>query len=885
MKAGTGPDEWPINCFDNNDAADELDLGHDPYVDLNSEDLFEELNNQKLCTSELNRQKEAQEIRDVLQRTGWLNESLKTIPYTDCDQVNCTRHLPPASWKVLLQAKKQSVLDSKVKATSKSKQARAESFAPNVVKVIDRAYLEKRYHTTEHNSTMDTISQEYSLNDEQNRAFQIIANHVVLPNSEPLKMYIGGMGGTGKSQVLKAVSDFSERRNEAYRFIIVAPTGTAAALLSGSTYHSVFGINDMSSEAQATKALMQVRTRLLGVDYIFLDEVSMLSCHDMYRISTQLCRVMNEPTKPFGGLNILFAGDFAQLPPPLGGENVALYSRTVGWSGTWKKAQEMAMGRALWHQVNTVVILRQNMRQRTQSEDDDKLRKALENIRYKDCSLADIQFLRSHITCQLPGRPSITDPEFRSVSIITAKNAQKDEINRLGCQLFAQHTGQQLIDFYSEDTLKPSEDIEKSKKPRGVKKRLIKLNIAHQRILWNLPHSSADKPVPGKLSLCVGLPVMIKTNVATELCITNGQEATVVGWQSTVGQHKQQMLDVLFVKLKAPPKSVQIDGLSENVVPLTRSSVFMTCKLPDGSKASISRSQVEVLPNFAMTDFASQGKTRPKNPVDLNNCRSHQAYYTALSQSSTAKGTVILQGFDPKKITGKASGALRQEFRDLELLDEITKLRYLGKLPCSVNGDRQNALIHTFRLHKGMTYVPKTVHPSIKWSKKDPMLEPIADDLAWKVVTKESMPSSVSKAEISKHIPYTPLKSSKRKEITPEKEHRSKINKTNSKAKNNADSVNMDVQSLTPIGTAWHQNSCAYDAILCIIHLIWSTDRNAYTDIFRNLNDILGILALKFINHASGTKTLESARDDTRRHLHHLAPSHFSWGHFIALQY
>jgi hypothetical protein len=203
-------------------------------------------------------------------------------------------------------------------------------------------------------------------------------------------MYIGGMGGTGKSQVLKAVSSFFESRNETYRFIVVAPTGTAAALLSGSTYHSVLGINDMNGGAQATKTLMQVQTRLLGVDYIFLDEVSMLSCHDMYRISAQLCKVMDESTLPFGGLNMLFAGDFSQLPPPVGGENVSLYSRIVGQTGTWKKAQENAMGRALWHQVTTVVILRQNMRQKMQSKDDDKLRQALENMRYKDCTFADI---------------------------------------------------------------------------------------------------------------------------------------------------------------------------------------------------------------------------------------------------------------------------------------------------------------------------------------------------------------------------------------------------------------------------------------------------------------------------------------------------------------
>ena len=70
-----------------------------------------------------------------------------------------------------------------------------------------------------------------------------------------------------------------------------------------------------------------------------------------------------------------------------------------------------------------------------------------------------------------------------------------------------------------------------------------------------------------------------------------------------------------------------------------------------------------------------------------------------------------------------------------------------------------------------MTYVPSSVHPSIKWSKKDPMFDPIADDLPWLLVTKESR-------NISKDVPSTPLKSSKRKETAavqrygPPSEHR-----------------------------------------------------------------------------------------------------------------
>ncbi|KAJ7661751.1 hypothetical protein B0H17DRAFT_953450 [Mycena rosella] len=75
-----------------------------------------------------------------------------------------------------------------------------------------------------------------------------------------------------------------------------------------------------------------------------------------------------------------------------------------------------------------------------------------------------------------------------------------------------------------------------------------------------------------------------------------------------------------------------------------------------------------------MTDYGSQGKSRPKNVAHLNNCRDHCTYYIALSRETSAHHTVIVQGFDPNKITAGMSGYLRQEFRELEILDEITRL-------------------------------------------------------------------------------------------------------------------------------------------------------------------------------------------------------------------
>ena len=67
-------------------------------------------------------------------------------------------------------------------------------------------------------------------------------------------MYLGSMGGTGKSQVIKSLMHFFKSRNESHRFVVLAPTGTAAALLQGSTYHSFLGVPIDGQEALRNEA-------------------------------------------------------------------------------------------------------------------------------------------------------------------------------------------------------------------------------------------------------------------------------------------------------------------------------------------------------------------------------------------------------------------------------------------------------------------------------------------------------------------------------------------------------------------------------------------------------------------------------------------------------
>ena len=220
--------------------------------------------------------------------------------------------------------------------------------------------------------------------------------------------------------------------------------------------------------------------------------------------------------------------------------------------------QEAAIGKALWHQVTTVVILRQNMRQRLQSSEDVKFREALSNMRYKACTPSDIAFLKTRISSELPGRANVNQKEFRNVSIITNLNSQKDEINRLGSLRFAAETGQSLTHFYSIDSVasKEPEDNLQNKRYNAGRKRSVKhglIPVEIQNALWEQPTCANTKLIPGKLSICIGMPVMIRNNAATEMGITKGQEAIVHTWDSHKSKDGKDVLDTLFVELSNPP--------------------------------------------------------------------------------------------------------------------------------------------------------------------------------------------------------------------------------------------------------------------------------------------------------------------------------------------
>jgi PIF1-like helicase len=218
-------------------------------------------------------------INRVLTVTGWTECNAKLLP----DSVNLKPVAPAtvqlaSQWKAAVVSKHAQVLKQRGQhlhaINPADNNTKPGSFVPNEVKIITKSHLTQTFESSKWGPTINAVLKEYDLNEEQERAFQIVANHSCSESPDQLKMNMSGMAGTGKTRVLEALIELFRQKKESHRLVVVAPTGSAAALLGGSTYHSMFGINSEGEKTSATQ-LAQVKIRLQGVDYVFLDEVSM----------------------------------------------------------------------------------------------------------------------------------------------------------------------------------------------------------------------------------------------------------------------------------------------------------------------------------------------------------------------------------------------------------------------------------------------------------------------------------------------------------------------------------------------------------------------------------------------------------------------------------
>ncbi len=171
-------------------------------------------------------------------------------------------------------------------------------------------------------------------------------------NSNNGNVFISGAAGTGKSFVLNWYRKNAKNKN----LKVVSSTGISALIIEGTTFHYFFGILAPSNEQEfdantyyhnqvdilTKEQISQINSnekinfnrskwaviRIRSTDVIIWDEISMTHGWILTKIE-ELCRKVRRINRPWGGIRMIFSGDFCQLPPV--GEPFDWAFKSNGW--------------------------------------------------------------------------------------------------------------------------------------------------------------------------------------------------------------------------------------------------------------------------------------------------------------------------------------------------------------------------------------------------------------------------------------------------------------------------------------------------------------------------------------------------------------------------
>jgi hypothetical protein len=309
-------------------------------------------------------------------------------------------------------------------------------------------------------------------------------------------LYVGGEGGVGKSQIIKAIvasMDLIHRKNEV---ILMAPTGAAADVIGGSTYHTSLGIS--LNRYRRGGVGPRVHRLWFRKTIMVIDEVSMIDLSALSIINTH-CKIARslDRSSPdlFGGLPIVvLMGDFHQFPPVQG-------------QALWKPPRNETEqdGKLIWNQFQEVVILHEQMRQ----AEDIQYRDLLGRARSGTLTSDDLLTLNSKAISSLAG------PHLQTATAIVKLNSLRHVINRLQIERFARAKHQKIFIFPALHTRTSSSG------PAAPH--------LHADDLLGLPEQGAKVPFPGLILYTFSMPTMVLTNICTSAGLVNGATGQTVG--------------------------------------------------------------------------------------------------------------------------------------------------------------------------------------------------------------------------------------------------------------------------------------------------------------------------------------------------------------------
>jgi hypothetical protein len=490
--------------------------------------------------------------------------------------------------------------------------------------------------------------------------------------SIPLRMYLGGQGGCGKSHLLHLFKKFTILWGMPNAVLITATTGTAAVNIEGVTIHSI--INLMPSQgngAVSTRPASENEVKnIQGVFMIIVDECSMLGLSQLYDINARLNIVKTaiDPTLPqmlknerremyFGDLDFILVGDFMQLAP-VGA--ASLYSQPKAKEKSRSeisiRGKNEAIARVIFNNIiDVVVVLKVAVRQ----QKDLHFANILSRIRSNEITDDDVRLLNSRVVS-----PALSVPN--DTPIIVYRNDLRNSINEQITSNVAHARKTKVFRIHAKFTAD-------GKAP---------LDAAKIRTLRQTRELTTSR-LRGTLDVYVGMPVMITCNVAvTGFGIANGTVATVFDViyaeedkdlltemttdndETYVICHDEKQPMVILLQLKNH-KFKKLDGLPEGVFPLLVKGP-LPCKLESrcspGQYIRARMAQFPLVPAYSMTGHKVQGQTMNNILIaDLdNNFISMNWLYTVLSRSTTLDGVFL-----SSKITDLKAKVAKQRQSDL----------------------------------------------------------------------------------------------------------------------------------------------------------------------------------------------------------------------------
>jgi len=443
-----------------------------------------------------------------------------------------------------------------------------------------------------------------SFSDEQHLCFEKYLNNENVFNTGPAV--------TGKTYLIKTIVNDAEKKEKKIK--VCAMTGCAAILLQckATTLHMFSGIglankdNDSIIEELFTKKRHKLKN-WRKLDILIIDEVSMMSLKILLLLDA-IAKKIYKNDKPFGGLQVIFTGDFYQLSPVFNNEKE-------------REASMYCFQHQLWNQIfpkENQIILQTIFRQ-----NDQMILKILKYVRKGQITNNTIKALESRIF----NKDKLN--EVKKEKILTILSPIKRDVDLINLNEYANlKSSQENIYNVKYVDLNALENIKDINFDPNKANELFQLYINSNPFVKKEYEFLANNILADKeLKLKIGTHVMciVNINLYGELQIANGSQGIVVDFNSE---------NLPYVKFNNIEKPILISPY--------------TWKSEHNKRVGVS--QLPLIYAWAITIHKSQGVTLENAIIDIgSNIFADGQTYVALSRVKSLEG-LYLTHFDYKKI-------------------------------------------------------------------------------------------------------------------------------------------------------------------------------------------------------------------------------------------